>query len=352
MVNSGNEAIDATLRSQQTVQNPVTARTQLNGTAAPENYRSSLGTGVHVTTQAAGNYGDHTVYQGKAVTDTHQSVAATAPVHATSEIDAPNNSIYKSGEVNTLAIANHQAYQVDQGRLESTAEQASGAETRAITSVTLHYSPSPNLYTASATSNEYTANSADRGSQEHVVTQTVTGRTEAYSEAYAGNAWRIANQAYASGNTISLYNTGGSLVTETAQTNDGQVQSQSRLQAYQYGEAHSQAYGVGNSMTAGNGDIYLNIDNSQFNNGPIDVTASFESGGNGYDAYVTADAVGNAAMGYACADCRADMTVNNHQVNSSGVSATANVDVASGRSIVSTARAVGNSANYYVSGNR
>lgn len=351
LANTGNSFVDATLTSRQTLEGNASALTTVNGLAAPENYRSSLGTGVHVTTQTTGNYGAHTAYQGNAVTDVQQTVN-TDSVHAGTQINSTNNSIYKSGEVNTLAIANHQAYQVDQGRLESTAVQTTNAETRARTGVVLRYSPSPNLYTANAISNNYTSNSSDRGSQEHVVTQDVTGRTESYVSANLGNAWHVANQSAATGNSISLYNTGGSLVTETAQTNAGQVQSTSVMTAYQYGEAHSQAYGVGNTMSAGNGDVYLNIDNSQFNSGPIDVIASFESQGSGYDAYVTADAVGNAAMGYACGDCRADMTVTNHQVNSSGVNATADVSVNSGRSIVSTARAVGNSATYYVTGNR
>ncbi len=350
-VSGGNSFVDATVTSRQTLEGNASARTVINGTAAPEDYRSSLGTGVHVTTQTTGNYGAHTAWQGNAVTDTQQTVD-TATVHAGTQINSDNNSIYRSGEVNTLAIANHQAYQVDQGRLESTAVQTSNAETRARTGVVLRYSPSPNLYTASATSNNYTSNSDDRGSQEHVVTQDVTGRTEAYVSANLGNSWHVANQSAATGNSVSLYNTGGSLVTETAQTNEGQVQSTSVMTAYQYGEAHSQAYGVGNTMSAGNGDIYLNIDNNQFNSGPIDVLASFESQGSGYDTYVTADAVGNSATGYACGDCRADMTVTNRQTNTAGVNATADVSVNSGRSIVSTARAVGNSATYYVTGNR
>ena len=72
---------------------------------------------------------------------------------------------------------------------------------------------------------------------------------------------------------------------------------------------------------------------------------------NGWDAYSTADATGNSALAYACAECKADMTVNSSQVNNSDVNATSNVTVnGAGRSVVSTARAVGNSATYYVSG--
>ncbi|MFT4090786.1 MAG: holdfast anchor protein HfaD [Asticcacaulis sp.] len=351
ILQTGNKHIDATVTSRQTLEGDTRALTTINGTAPAEDYRNSLGTGVHVTTQTMGNYGAHTAYQGNAVADTHQTVTADR-VHAGTQINSNNNSIYRSGEANTVAIANYQAYQVDQGRLESTAVQESSSETRARTGVVLRYSPSPNLYTANAISNNYTSNASDRGSQEHAVDQTVTGRTESYVSANLGNSWHVANESTATGNNISLYNTGGSLVTETNQSNQGQVQSTSVMTAYQYGEAHSQAYGVGNIATIGNGDIYLNIDNNQFNSGPIDTVASFESQGSGYDAYVTADAVGNSVMGYACGDCRADMTVLNNQVNNGNVNAAANVNITSGRSIVSTSRAVGNSATYYVTGNQ
>jgi hypothetical protein len=54
-------------------------------------------------------------------------------------------------------------------------------------------------------------------------------------------------------------------------------------------------------------------------------------------------------MGYACSTCKADMGVDNTQTNNSDVSATATASVAKGRTIVSTARASGNSATYYVS---
>ncbi|WP_235068212.1 holdfast anchor protein HfaD [Asticcacaulis sp. YBE204] len=346
----GNKAVDATLSSNQTLSGNVVASATVNGTAAAEDYRKSLGTPLYITGQAVGNYGAFTTENGKLVSDTNQAAGAVN-VHADNQVNSPNNSIYESGEINSVAVVNHQAYQVTNGRLEATAAQDSQAEARARTGVVLHYSPSPNLYTASAQNNYYASNSTDRGSQEHVVTQNVTGRTESYVSANAGNAWNMATQSDAAANTISLYNTGGSLVTATDQTNRGQVQAQSVLTAYEYGEAHSSASGVGNNMVAGNNDKYVNIDVGQFNAGPIDVQASFE-GHDGYDAYVSSEATGNSAYAYACSECQADMTVNGTQINNGNVSATSNVNITgSGRAIVSSAKAIGNTATYYVSGN-
>ncbi|MDC7693284.1 holdfast anchor protein HfaD [Asticcacaulis sp. DXS10W] len=347
---AGNTQVDANLSLRQVLQGNVTASATVNGTAAPEDYRNSLGTPLYMTTQAVGNYGAGTTTEGKLVSRTAQAVSGVK-VHADTQVNSPNNSIYGSGEVNTTSVVNHQAYEVTNGRLESTADQQSAAESRARTGVVLHYSPSPNLYTASAMNNYYGSNSTDRGSQEHTVTQGATGRTESYVSANAGNAWHMAAQSDAAANTISLYNTGGSLVTDTSQNNTGQVQSMSVLSGYEYGEMHSTATGVGNSLTAGNGDKYVNIDTEQFNTGPIDVQASFE-GHAGYDAYVSAEATGNSAYGYACAECEADMTVRNTQVNNADVSASTSTNITgSGRAIVSTSRAIGNTATYYVSGN-
>lgn len=346
---AGNEQVDANLTSRQVLQGNVTATATVNGTAAPEDYRKSLATPLYMTTQAVGNYGAGTTKDGKLVSNTNQAVS-NVNVHADTQVNSPNNSIYGSGEINTTAVTNHQSYEVTNGRLESTANQQSGAEARARTGVVLHYSPSPNLYTATAMNNYYGSNSTDRGSQEHTVTQGTTGRTESYVSANAGNAWHMATQSDAAANTVSLYNTGGSLVTDTTQVSNGQVQSMSVLSAYEYGEAHSTATGVGNDLTAGNGDKYVNIDTEQFNNGTIDTQASFE-GHDGYDAYVTAEATGNSAYAYACAECEADMTVRNSQVNNGDVSASTTTNITgSGRAVVATSRAIGNTATYYVSG--
>ncbi|MFT3997752.1 MAG: holdfast anchor protein HfaD [Asticcacaulis sp.] len=347
----GNEKVDATLTSQQALHGNVTSNTEVNGTAAPEDYRNSLGTPLYIAGQAVGNYGAFTTKDGKLVSNTTQTAEAVN-VHADVQVNSPNNSIYDSGEINTVSVTNHQAYEVTNGRLESTAVQTSSAESRARTGVVLHYSPSPNLYTASAMNNYYASNSTDRGSQEHGVVQRSSGGTESYVSANAGNAWNMATQSDAAANTVSLYNTGGSLYSGTSQENTGEVKSTSVLTGYEYGEMHSTASGVGNNLMVGNGDKSLTIDADQFNSGPIDVVASYE-GHAGYDAYVTAEATGNSAYGYACADCEADMNVRNNQVNSADVTASTNVNITgSGRAIVSTARAIGNTATYYVSGSK
>ena len=99
------------------------------------------------------------------------------------------------------------------------------------------------------------------------------------------------------------------------------------------------------------GDVF-NL--TQFTEGGqgIEASASF-TGHAGYDVSLSAEATGNSATTFACSECRADFNVNSRQSNASDVSATTNATITgSGRSVVSNARATGNSATYYVTTKR
>ena len=343
----GNQNADATLATTQIVRGTIRAAAYINGTnTGAEDL--SLGTPVYASTQAVGNYVGSTATQGNLTVTGSQS--ATGPIVQTvTDVEAPNNAIYVSGEGDATSEVNHTAFQVTQGRLVSNYSQSSATDARADVSATVHYSPSPNAYNASATNNYYGSLSDDRGSQDHTVTQTESGSTIARSEVYGGNMWLMSSSANAIGNNVDLQNQGGSLVVDNHQTQSGALQSQSVVQLDEYGEAHAAASGIGNNMAAGDNDVYVRIDNDQISTGGVDVTASFD-GNQGYDADVTAEAIGNQALAYACAECKADMNVNSNQVNNSDVNASATATTVMGRSLVSTARATGNSATYYVSG--
>jgi hypothetical protein len=287
--------------------------------------------------------------QGNAAINATQTSTADAVI-ATTAINAPNNAIYRSGEGDAATEVNHMALQVTNGRLDSTAVQTSDTNAQTNASAIVHYSPSPNAYTATATNNYYSAFSDDRGSQQHDVTQVANGDTHSRSEVFGGNMWDVAANSTAVGNANNTQNQGGSLVVTNHQTQAGDVQSQAVIQSYEYGSARATATGIGNQMSAGNNDVYVRIDNNQISSGGVDASADFE-GTTGWDGYVTADAVGNDSVAYACAQCRGDLGVTNNQVNNSDINATATAAISQGRSIVSTARATGNSATYYVTGN-
>lgn len=305
---------------------------------------------MYVTTQAVGNYMTHVAQDGDAGVTTHQTSTASA-VSAWNDIQSPNNAIYGSGEGDATSEVNHQAYQVSNGRLDSQSWQTSSTESRADVSATVHYSPSDNLYSASATNNYYGAYSDQQGSQAHDVHQDQSAMTHARAEVYGGNMWNAAAQGTAVANNTDLQNAGGSMDVVNDQHQGGNVQSQAYASADQYGTADVSASGIGNRLAAGNNDVTLHLDNTQISDGGVDVNATFE-GNTGYDSYISAEAYGNQALAYACAECKADVNVNSTQVNNGDVNATSTVNVTQGRSIVSSARAVGNSATYYVSGGK
>ena len=343
---TGNAGLAADVTSTQVVHGTIRAAAAILGanTGAED---LSLGTPVYASTQAIGNYATSVADQGDLAV--HGVQTGSGPlVQAKTDIQAPNNAIYVSGEGEADAEVNHAAFQVTQGRFVSDYSQTSASDARADVSATVHYSPSPNLYKAEAANNSYTSLSDDRGSQEHTVVQSQTGSTIARSEVYGGNLWQTAAEADTVANTVDLQNQGGSLVVDNRQVQSGAVQAQAVVQADEYGQAFATASGIGNNLAAGNNDVYVRLDNDQLSSGGVDVIASFQ-GNDGYDGAVTADAVGNQALSYACAECRADYGVNSSQVNDSDVNATATAAVAKGRSMVSTAHATGNSATYYVS---
>jgi hypothetical protein len=342
----GNTDIPADLTSSQVLSGTIFANTVIDGVNTGDS-RLSLGTPVYVDSQAFGNSLEHTAINGNLnVVSTQQSTAVS--VRADTAITSGNNSIYESGEMKSTSMVNHQAYEITTGRLDSATAQTSSTESRARTSAIIHYSPSPNLLTANAVNNDYTSYSSSGGSQGHSVYQTNTGLTESYASLNGGNMWNAAVSIQATGNLTSLSNAGGSLDATAVQHNFGLVLSQIDHTQYDYGLANSKASAVSNHFSAENNDVTLNVDLNQVSSGGVDANIDYTAA-YGYDSYVTSEAVGNNAVAFACSTCQADMNVNSTQVNNSSVTSRATVaNTGSGRSIVSSVRAVGNSASYYV----
>jgi len=348
MMQGGNDSVDASLTSSQALHGNVNATVDINGVnTGGEDI--SLGTPVYATTQAIGNYGAFVTNNGAFTANTSQTSDA-ASISATTAISAPNNAIYGPDQTTGDASVevNDTSYQVTNGSINSHSVQSSTSQAIANTSATVHYSPSPEVYTAEATQNYYGAYSDQVGSQTHDVAQTAAGDTTARAELYGGNVWNSTVSGTAIGNNTNIVNEGGSLDVANLQNQTGDVHAQGYIAADQYSIADVSASGIGNSLIAGNNDVTLTLDNTQVSSGGVEVEATF-AGNTGYDGYVSANAVGNQAVAYACSECQANMGVTNSQTNNSNVSAVATGTVNTGRSIVSTATATGNSANFYVS---
>ena len=348
MMQGGNDSVNATLTSSQTLHGNVTSTAEINGVnTGGEDI--SLGTPVYATTQAIGNYGSFVTTGANLTANTSQRSDA-ATVSATTAISAPNNAIYGPDQstVDASVEVNDTSYQVSNGAIDSHSVQSSSSQAMANASATVHYSPSPDVYTAEATQNYYGAYSDNVGSQTHDVQQTSTGDTTARAELYGGNVWDSTASGTAIGNNTNIVNEGGSLAVTNLQNQVGDVHAQGYISADQYSTADVSASAIGNSLIAGNNDVTLSLDNTQVSSGGVEAEATFV-GNSGYDGYISSNAVGNQAVAYACSECQANMSVNNSQTNNSNVSATSTATVNTGRSIVATATATGNSATFYVS---
>ena len=225
------------------------------------------------------------------------------------------------------------------------------ADVRADAAAVLQYLPGDtNSFSSGAVANNVTATAADFANQSYSVTQdSGGGLVQATFFSSFGNSQGTITNATASANNANITNVGGDLNVITNQDNGAYVRAQAEETSYSFGGATAQAYGVGNSALAGNYGPNVTVDNTQVNSGGgVDAIASF-SGTDGYDAYASSTAMGNAVTGYACSLCQPSMTATNRQTNSADIGSTTSVTVdGSGRRTVGSSTAVGNSASFYV----
>ena len=300
-------------------------------------------------TQAGGNYLATSAYAADLRVDASQLVT-DGEVAANSTITDTSARLLAGATVEASAIGNTTAVYGEGSTVAGIISQGSSATIRASNLASPQYIPADAAFSSEAIANAVAVNSDAASNQSLYVRQRSTGDViEAGTSANAGNAWDLAGRARASGNRAVFQNQGGALIAETDQANAAQVRATTITTAYDYGAAEASARAAGNEVSVGNNDVYVEIDNTQLNTGGVDATATF-SGTNGYDVYVGADAVGNSVTGYACSECAGYLTATNVQTNNGSVTATANTSVAgSSRAVITGTNAVGNAATFYVS---
>ena len=304
---------------------------------------------VNATTQSRGNYLAAAAYGGDLTIESTQDVGPSE-VTASSQVIGLATRMLGGASIGVAAVANTTSMAASASNVSGTVIQRSEAGVRAENFVLARYIPAGAEFISQSIANTTALNSGLASSQDLTIRQRSAGdAVTASTSANAANAWDLAGRARASANQTLLYNAGGSLVATTDQSNLSRVRASTVVTSYDWGGATAVAVGAGNEVVAGNNDVYLQIDNSQVNSGGVEVTADF-AGTNGYDSYVSADAVGNAVTGYVCSTCEGHLIATNAQTNSGAVSATSTMTVAgSGRAITSSAGAVGNSATFYAS---
>ena len=304
---------------------------------------------VYATVQAGGNYLAGSGYDADLAVHAGQ-LNTGGEVSATVRLDDDQARLLGGANVAASAISNLVALGGEGSSISGVITQGSSATVRASNYAATQYIPATAAFESRAIANAVAVNSSAASNQSLYVRQRSTGDlVEAGTSANAGNAWDLAGRARASGNQANLYNQGGALIAETDQANSAYVRAAAVTTAYDFGRAEAHARAAGNEVSVGNNDVYVEIDNTQLNTGGVDASATF-SGNGGYDAYVGADAVGNSVVGYACSECAGQLNATNVQQNDGDVSATTNVTVGgNGRAAVTGANAVGNAATFYVS---
>lgn len=325
---------------------------QMNGNAAATTTMTlggDTGAAVYAVTQANGNYTAGAAYGAPLAVDSDQSVGA-GEITAASSITGGTARLLSGATVGVAATGNTMALGGTGTHISGAVHQTSDASVRASNLAETQYIPATAVFAAQALGNATAINGEAASSQNIYVGQRSTGDIiTADVSANAGNAWNLTGSSVANANQAVLANQGGSVVARTQQENASQVASTARVTSYDFGAAVASAQGGGNVVSVGNNDQYLELDNSQINTGGVEVQASFV-GTNGYDAYVSADAVGNSVTAYACSTCDAQLGANNVQRNEGNVTASAATTVhGQGRAVITGTNAVGNAANFYVS---
>jgi hypothetical protein len=307
---------------------------------------------VNSVTQARGNYLAGTAVNTGIDVDAGQNL--NGDVTARSQIVETGARLNYGGHVSADAIGNTVALGAggtgeQRGAVTGRTNQNSTGEIYAENEARFTYAPAPAVFSSQASANAVQATSTPNSHQELAVSQNASGAgVTAWTGVWAGNAWDIAGRSRAASNQAAFYNQGGSLVVDVDQQNSAEVLSRTELSSYDFGAAYSTAEAVGNEVHAGNNDIYVNINNTQLNTGGVTASAGF-TGQNGYDAYVGANAAGNAVTGFACSTCGGDLNARNSQTNMGDVRATATTTINGwGRNVVAGANAVGNTASFYV----
>lgn len=321
------------------------------GAQTTVNVTLDSGPNTTVNNAATGNTADVGISGGGSITGTSmQIVTGASAVTATTDLQGPTATT-GAAAVSNQAIANSVGFGATDANVDYATGQTNAADVRADAAAVLQYLPGDtNSFSSGAVANNVTATAADFANQSYSVTQdSGGGLVQATFFTSFGNSQGTITNATASANNANITNVGGDLNVITNQDNGAYVRAQAEETSYSFGGATAQAYGVGNSALAGNYGPNVTVDNTQVNSGGgVDAIASF-SGTDGYDAYASSTAMGNAVTGYACSLCQPSMTATNRQTNSADIGSTTSVTVdGSGRRTVGSSTAVGNSASFYV----
>jgi hypothetical protein len=263
--------------------------------------------------------------------------------------------VYQGGYASTVSVSSSsvgdtQGWNTSSGQVSATSTQTNYGGTSAAASSNVGLA-GEGSYTATAVGNDVEVNATSSPVSPLVVTQDQEGTVSALVQTSQGSGGDAVSTASAVANNANVYaDSYGDSVTAT-QTNNAAVNATTTQTLGGWtGSGVATAYGVGNSNLVANAGSYTGLTNTQSNGGEITVAAALFGNGAGGDGYVNAAGVGNASSAYACATCNGTIHASNKQTNSAGVHVTGTLTAGQTNSATGVTSAVGNTANYDVSG--
>ncbi len=313
------------------------------------NVANDAGPSLTSTTAATGNTGDAGISGGGTLSGSFIQTTSGGPITGEDQINGADAQTVEAAQA-VQAIGNSQGFGATGSTVNATVSQTNGADTTANGGTVYGYVADQGSFSAAAVGNNVTSVGVANSVQTLGITQRNTGAlVQGAQFTNLGNSQDTNTSATATANNFNATNEQGAFVVGVDQGNDAFVHAQSVETSFEFGGATVSAYGVGNSTFAGNAGTSINLTNTQVNGaGGVESTASF-TGDNGFDAFTSATAMGNAATGFACSTCGGVMSVHNSQTNNGDAAATATTSITtSARSVRGTATAVGNNASFYV----
>ena len=313
------------------------------------NVANDAGPSLTSTTAATGNTGDAGISGGGTLSGSFIQTTSGGPITGEDQINGADAQTVEAAQA-VQAIGNSQGFGATGSTVNATVSQTNGADTTANGGTVYGYVADQGSFSAAAVGNNVTSVGVANSVQTLGITQRNTGAlVQGAQFTNLGNSQDTNTSATATANNFNATNEQGAFVVGVDQGNDAFVHAQSVETSFEFGGATVSAYGVGNSTFAGNTGTSINLTNTQVNGaGGVESTASF-TGDNGFDAFTSATAMGNAATGFACSTCGGVMSVHNSQTNNGDAAATATTSITtSARSVRGTATAVGNNASFYV----
>ena len=331
------------VQSTQALSGDVTAQTTIN-------VANDAGPLTQSTTAATGNSGSSVILGGGALTGNFSQSTTSANINAESQLNGANAQT-TDASFSVQAVANDQEFGSTDSAIATNVTQSNAATVMANGGVVMGDVTDQGSFAAVAAANNL--NSAGQGgsAQDIAFSQTNNGAvTQGAMFANFGQSQNTSTTATAAGDNANITNTQGSLAVTANQDNEGFVRAQSVDTSFAFGGSSVSADAIGNSVVAANAGPSVSLDNVQLNGvGGVESVASF-NGDNGFDAFVSSSATGNAVTSFACSQCGGVMTVTNSQNNQGDVASSSQIGVTtSARSVRGVATAVGNTATFYVS---